>query len=97
MTEEASATGHYYMEDYQTAKEDFTFRSGLMAREQVFDRERLEELRQAAPGFPMRTQGPASYWSRNSGASAFWTRFDTSYPNRSKNWPKEGPSIEQSM
>ena len=40
--------GHYYMEDYQTAKEDFTFRSGLMAREQVFDRERLEELRQAA-------------------------------------------------
>ena len=42
------SNGHYYMEDYQTAKEDFTFRSGLMAREQVFDRERLEELRQAA-------------------------------------------------
>lgn len=32
------SNGHYYMEDYQTAKEDFTFRSGLMAREQVFDR-----------------------------------------------------------
>ena len=45
------SNGHYYMEDYQTAKEDFTFRSGLMAREQVFDRERLEELRQAAQGF----------------------------------------------
>ena len=50
------SNGHYYMEDYQTAKEDFTFRSGLMAREQVFDRERLEELRQAAQG-PMR-RGP---------------------------------------
>ena len=30
------SNGHYYMEDYQTAKEDFTFRSGLMARERVF-------------------------------------------------------------
>ena len=50
----------YYMEDYQTAKEDFTFRSGLMAREQVFDRERLEELRQAAQGF-LCGEGPASY------------------------------------
>ena len=48
------------MEDYQTAKEDFTFRSGLMAREQVFDRERLEELRQAAQGF-LCGEGPASY------------------------------------
>ena len=47
--------------DYdQTAKEDFTFRSGLMAREQVFDRERLEELRQAAQGF-LCGEGPASY------------------------------------
>ena len=48
--------GHYYMEDYQTAKEDFTFRSGLMAREQVFDR----EVGGAAPGgtgLPMR-RGP---------------------------------------
>ena len=49
------SNGHYYMEDYQTAKEDFTFRSGLMAREQVFDRERLEELRQA--GVLARVQG----------------------------------------
>lgn len=54
------SNGHYYMEDYQTAKEDFTFRSGLMAREQVFDRERLEELRQAAQGF-LCGEGPASY------------------------------------
>ena len=51
------SNGHYYMEDYQTAKEDFTFRSGLMAREQVFDRERLEELRQAAQGF--------AFWTRS--------------------------------
>lgn len=54
------SNGHYYMEDYQTAKEDFTFRSGLMAREQVFDRERLEELGQAAQGF-LCGEGPASY------------------------------------
>ena len=44
------SNGHYYMEDYQTAKEDFTFRSGLMAR----------ELRQAAQGF-LCGEGPASY------------------------------------
>ena len=31
--------GHYYMEDYQGAKEDFALRSGLVARERVFDRE----------------------------------------------------------
>ena len=54
------SNGHYYMEDYQTAKEDFTFRSGLMAREQVFDRERLEELGQAAQGL-LCGEGPASY------------------------------------
>ncbi|WP_156622434.1 hypothetical protein, partial [Flavonifractor plautii] len=31
--------GHYYMEDYQGAREDFALRSGLVARERVFDRE----------------------------------------------------------
>ena len=36
--------GHYYMEDYQSAKEDFALRSGLVARERVFDREQLEEI-----------------------------------------------------
>ena len=76
------------MEDYQTAKEDFTFRSGLMAREQVFDRERLEELRQAAQGF-LCGEGPASY-RQESRCSAFWTRFDPSYPNRSKIKYKRG-------
>ena len=62
------SNGHYYMEDYQTAKEDFTFRSGLMAREQVFDRERLEELRQAAQGF-LCGEGPASYQAVRPGSS----------------------------
>ena len=52
--------GHYYMEDYQGAKEDFALRSGLVARERVFDREQLEELRQAVQGF-LRGEGPASY------------------------------------
>ena len=43
--------GHYYMEDYQGAREDFALRSGLVARERVFDREQLEGLRQAVQGF----------------------------------------------
>ncbi|MFQ7453577.1 MAG: hypothetical protein ACLRNQ_21685 [Flavonifractor plautii] len=52
--------GHYYMEDYQGAREDFALRSGLVARERVFDRERLEGLRQAVQGF-LYGEGPASY------------------------------------
>ena len=87
------SNGHYYMEDYQTAKEDFTFRSGLMAREQVFDRERLEELRQAS--YAARAPPPIG---RNSGANAFWTRSDPQLPEPKQNQlQKEGPSIEQSM
>ena len=52
--------GHYYMEDYQGAREDFALRSGLVARERVFDREQLEGLRQAVQGF-LYGEGPASY------------------------------------
>ena len=43
--------GHYYMEDYQGAREDFALRSGLVARERVFDQEQMEGLRQAVQGF----------------------------------------------
>ena len=52
--------GHYYMEDYQGAREDFALRSGLVARERVFDQEQMEGLRQAAQGF-LCGEGPASY------------------------------------
>jgi len=54
------SNGHYYMEDYQGAKEDFALRAGLVARERVFDQEQLEELRQAVQGF-LYGEGPASY------------------------------------
>ena len=52
--------GHYYMEDYQGAREDFALRSGLVARERVFDQEQMEGLRQAVQGF-LYGEGPASY------------------------------------
>ena len=35
----------------QGAREDFALRSGLVARERVFDQEQLEGLRQAVQGF----------------------------------------------
>ena len=88
--------GHYYMEDYQTAKEDFTFRSGLMAREQVFDRERLEERRQAAQGF-LCGEGPASY-RQEFRCQRILDQIRSQLPEPKQNQiQKEGPSIEQSM
>ena len=54
------SNGHYYMEDYQGAREDFALRSGLVARERVFDQEQMEGLRQAVQGF-LYGEGPASY------------------------------------
>ena len=64
--------GHYYMEDYQGAKEDFALRAGLVARERVFDREQLEGLRQAVQGF-LYGEGPPPT-SRSSNAGASWIR-----------------------
>ena len=64
--------GHYYMEDYQGAREDFALRSGLVARERVFDREQLEGLRQAVQGF-LYGEGPPPT-SRSSNAGASWIR-----------------------
>ena len=91
-----ASNGHYYMEDYQTAKEDFTFRSGLMAREQVFDRERLEELRQAAQGF-LCGEGPASY-RQEFRCQRILDQIRSQLPEPKQNQlQKEGPSIEQSM
>ena len=65
--------GHYYMEDYQGAREDFALRSGLVARERVFDREQLEGLRQAVQGF-LYGRGPPPPTSRSSNAGASWIR-----------------------
>ena len=77
-----ASNGHYYMEDYQTAKEDFTFRSGLMAREQVLTGSGWRSCaRRHRASYAARAPPPTG---RNPGASAFWTRFDPSYPNRSK-------------
>ena len=64
--------GHYYMEDYQGAREDFALRSGLVARERVFDQEQLEGLRQAVQGF-LYGEGPPPT-SRSSNAGASWIR-----------------------
>ena len=64
--------GHYYMEDYQGAREDFALRSGLVARERVFDQEQMEGLRQAVQGF-LYGEGPPPT-SRSSNAGASWIR-----------------------
>ena len=90
------SNGHYYMEDYQTAKEDFTFRSGLMAREQVFDRERLEELRQAAQGF-LCGEGPASYQQEYQ-CRRLLEQINEQLPATEQNqMQREGHHLEQSM
>lgn len=43
--------GHYYMENYRGAKEDFIVRSGLLLRERLFTQEQLVELYRAVRGF----------------------------------------------
>lgn len=52
--------GHYYMEDYQRAKEDFALRAGLVERVRVFDQMQLKGLSRAVQGF-LCGKGPATY------------------------------------
>ena len=39
--------GHYYEDDFQSAKQDFAVRSGLISKAQLFSREQLTELYRA--------------------------------------------------
>ena len=88
--------GHYYMEDYQSAKEDFALRSGLVARERVFDREQLEELRQAVQGF-LCGEGPASY-QQEFRCQHLLNQITAQLPAQEQNQiQKEGHHLEQSM
>ncbi|MCI7638446.1 MAG: hypothetical protein MSS60_01285, partial [Clostridiales bacterium] len=88
--------GHYYMEDYQSAKEDFALRAGLVAGERVFDREQLEELRQAVQGF-LYGEGPASY-QQEFQCRRILAQINAQLPAPEQNQlQKEGPSLEQSM
>ena len=88
--------GHYYMEDYQSAKEDFALRSGLVARERVFDREQLEELRQAVQGF-LCGEGPASY-QQEFQCRRILEQINAQLPARPQNQiQREGHHLEQSM
>ena len=88
--------GHYYMEDYQGAKEDFALRSGLVARERVFDREQLEVLRQAVQGF-LYGEGPASY-QQEFQCQQLLDQINAQLPTQEQNQiQKEGSSFEQSM
>ena len=88
--------GHYYMEDYQSAKEDFALRAGLVARERVFDREQLEELRQAVQGF-LCGEGPASY-QQEFQCRRILEQINAQLPARPQNQiQREGHHLEQSM
>ena len=89
-------TGHYYMEDDQSAKEDVALRSGLVARERVFDREQLEELRQAVQGF-LCGEGPASY-QQEFRCQHLLNQITAQLPAQEQNQiQKEGHHLEQSM
>ena len=88
--------GHYYMEDYQGAKEDFALRAGLVARERVFDREQLEALRQAVRGF-LRGEGPASY-QQEFRCQRLLNQITEQLPAQDQNQiQREGHHLEQSM
>ncbi|MFQ9916315.1 MAG: hypothetical protein ACLRWQ_07895 [Flavonifractor plautii] len=89
--------GHYYVEDYQGAKEDFALRSGLVARERVFDREQLEELRRGGAGLSPRRGAPPPT-SRSTSADAYWSRSTNSCRATEQNqMQREGHHLEQSM
>ena len=88
--------GHYYMEDYQSAKEDFALRAGLVDREQLFGREQLEDLRQAVQGF-LYGEGPTSY-QQEFRCQRLLDQINTQLPTQEQNQiQKEGSRFEQSM
>ena len=89
-------SGHYYMEDYRGAKEDFVLRSGLAARERVFDREQLEDLRQAVQGF-LYGEGPASY-QQEFRCQRLLAQIQSQLPEPEQNQAQRGgQKFEQSM
>ena len=47
MNDRGSATDHYYEDDFQSAKQDFAVRSGLISKAQLFSPEELTELYRA--------------------------------------------------
>ena len=49
--------GHYYEDNFQSAKQDFAVRSGLIPRAQLFTPEELTELYRAAEHWPIREMG----------------------------------------
>ena len=88
--------GHYYMEDYQSAKEDFALRAGLVDRERLFGREQLEDLRQAVQGF-LYGEGPTSY-QQEFRCQRLLDQINTQLPTQEQNQiQKEGSRFEQSM
>ena len=88
--------GHYYMEDYQSAKEDFALRAGLVDREQLFGREQLEDLRQAVQGF-LYGEGPTSF-QQEFRCQRLLDQINTQLPTQEQNQiQKEGSRFEQSM
>ena len=88
--------GHYYMEDYQGAKEDFALRAGLVGRERLFSREQMEELRQAVQGF-LYGEGPSSY-QQESQCLRLLAQIQSQLPEAVQHQiQREGPSFEQSM
>ena len=52
--------GHFYMENYQGAKQDFALRSGLIPKERLFTKEQLVALYRAVNGF-LHEESPATY------------------------------------
>ena len=88
--------GHYYMEDYRGAKEDFALRSGLVARERVFDREQLEVLHQVVQSF-LYGESPTSY-QQEFQCRRILEQLSEQMPARSQNQiQREGHHLEQSM
>ena len=88
--------GHYYMEDYQGAKEDFALRSGLVAKERLLSQEQVEELRQVVQGF-LYGEGPASY-QQELQCQRLLEQIHAQIPAQEQNQiRREGHQIEQSM
>ncbi len=87
--------GHYYMEDYQGAKEDFALRAGLVAKERLFSQEQVEELCQVVQGF-LYGEGPASY-QQEFQCQRLLDQIHAQLSAQGQNQILEGPSLEQSM
>ena len=87
--------GHYYMEDYQGAKEDFALRAGLVAKERLFSQEQVEALCQVLQGF-LYGESPASY-QQEFQCQRLLDQIHAQLSAQGQNQILEGPSLEQSM